>query len=52
MVGNEVFLIKPKHQFTYPFKENEFIVCNHEKKGDYYVNPYLTQLTMNFDSKK
>ena len=29
MVGSEVFLMKPKHQFMYPNEENEFRVPNH-----------------------
>ena len=45
MVGSEVFLMKLKHQFIYRKNENVFIVPNHGKKGDYYVNPCLTQLT-------
>ena len=42
MVGSEVFPIKEKHQFIYPNEENEFMVANHEKKEDYYMNPYLS----------
>ena len=38
MVGSEVFLKKSKHQFIYPSEENMFMVPDHEKKGDYYVN--------------
>ena len=45
MLGKEVFLKKPKHQFIYPIEENEFMVPNHEKRGDYYVTPCLSQLT-------
>ena len=45
MVGSEVFLMRPKGQFIYPNEENVFMVPNHEKKGDYYVNPCLSQLT-------
>ena len=45
IVESEVFLIKPKHQFIYPNEENKFMVPNHEKKEDYYMNPYLSQLT-------
>ena len=44
MVEKEVFLIKPKHQFIYPNGENEFVWPNHENKGDYYMNPCLSQL--------
>ena len=29
----------------YPNKGNEFMIQNHEKKGDYYVNPRLPKLT-------
>ena len=40
MVEREVFLMKPQYQFIYPNKENVLMVSNHEKKRDYYVNPY------------
>ena len=49
---SEVFLMKPKHQFVYPSKEIAFMVPNHEKKRDYYMNPCLPHLIENFDSKK
>ena len=29
----------------YPNDENVFLVPNYEKKEDYYVNPYFSQLT-------
>ena len=29
---------------VYPNKENAFIVPNHEKEEDYYVNPFLPHL--------
>ena len=44
MVGSKVFLVKPKHQFVYPNKENAFMVPSHEKNGDYYVNLCLPLL--------
>ena len=44
MLGSKVLLMKPKHQFIYPNEENESVVPNYEKKGDYYVNPSLSQL--------
>ena len=31
-------------KIVYRSKENVFIVPNHEKKADYYVNPYLLKL--------
>ena len=34
LVGSEVFLMKTKHQFIYPSKENMFMAPNHEKKGN------------------
>ena len=40
----KAFLIKPKPQFIYPNKKNEFMVLNHEKKRDYHVNQCLSQL--------
>ena len=36
MVESEVII--------YPNEENVFVVPNHEKKGDYYVNPCQSQL--------
>ena len=51
MMGSEVFLMKPKYQFIYPNKENEFVVHNHWKNGDYYVNPCYPNWKMNFNSK-
>ena len=45
MVERKAFLAKPKHQCHYPNEENEIMVPNHEKKGDYHVNPCLSQLT-------
>ena len=42
--GKSSFSMKPKHQFVYPNEWNEFTMSNHEKKGDYYVNPCLSQL--------
>ena len=45
MVGKEVFLIKTNHQFYNSNEEYKFLVPNHEKKGYYYVNLYLSQLT-------
>ena len=44
MVGNENFLMKPKHNVIYPNEENVFVVPNHEKKRDNYINPFLSQL--------
>ena len=44
MAGSEAFLMKRKDQFIYPNEENAFMVPNHEKKNDYYVNPYLPHL--------
>ena len=34
----DAFLKKPKHQFICTNEENEFVVPNHYKKGDYFVN--------------
>ena len=36
--------MKPKHQIINLKEENVFMMPNHEKKGDYYVNRCLTQL--------
>ena len=45
MVGSDVFLMKPKHQFIYPNKGNALMAPDHEKKGDYYMTPWLSQST-------
>ena len=37
MVGSDVFIMKPKHQFFYSNEKSKFMVPNQEKKGDYYV---------------
>ena len=42
LVEREVFLMKPKHQFIYPDEKNEFMMPNHEKKEDHFVNPHLS----------
>ena len=44
MIEKDVFHKKPKHQFIYPTMTSEFVVHNHYKKGDYYVNVCLSQL--------
>ena len=44
MVERKAFHMKPKHQFIYLNKQNEFMVPNPEKKGDYCVNMYLYKL--------
>ena len=44
MVESEAFFMKPKHQFIDPNEENAFMVPNHEKKGDYYVNSCLSPI--------
>ena len=36
------FSHKPKHNIINPNEENVFMIRNHENKGDYYVNPYLS----------
>ena len=43
MVEKEVFFMKPSINIVYPNKENVFMMPNHEKKGDYYVNLYLSK---------
>ena len=44
MVEKQVFHMNQSIEIVYPNKENMFMVPNHEKKGDYYVNPCLSQL--------
>ena len=41
----KAFVMRPKHQFIYPYEKNKFIVTNNGKKRDYYVNPCLSKLT-------
>ena len=48
IVGSKVSLMKPRHQFVYPSKENAFMVPNQEKKGDYYANLCLPHLIDKF----
>ena len=45
MVEREAFLTKPKHQCHLSNEENEFMVPNQEKKGDYYENMCWSQWT-------
>ena len=52
VVEGDVFLMKPKHQSIYSSEWNEFVVPNHKKKGDYYVNQSLSYQKMNFNPKK
>ena len=35
---DKLFLRNQSINVIYPNKENEFMIHNHEKKGDYYVN--------------
>ena len=51
MAEREVFLMNPMHQFIYPNEEKEFVVPNHLKRGDYYVNLCLSNWKTNFNSK-
>ena len=44
MVQRNVFPMKPKINVIYPSEENTFMVPNHEKKGDYCVNEFLSML--------
>ena len=44
MVERVGFLMKPKHHIIYPIEENVFMIPNHEKKRDYYVNQCSPQL--------
>ena len=44
MIEREAFLMKPKHQ-CYLSQLGEWVYdAQSWKKGDYYVNPYLSQL--------
>ena len=52
MMEREAFLTKPKHQCHLSNEENEFMVPNQEKKGDYYENMCLSHCRMNFTSKE
>ena len=42
MMEKEAFLMKSSINVNYPNEKNEFMVPNHEEKGDYYVNPCLS----------
>ena len=44
MVEREVFLMKPNINTIYPNEKNAFMVPNHENKGDYLMNPCLSEL--------
>ena len=44
MVEREVFIMKQSIKYHYPNEESVFMVPNHEKNRDYYVNPCLSQL--------
>ena len=44
-IGNrEVFLMKPSINIINPNEKNVLMMPNHEKKGDCYVNPCLSQV--------
>ena len=43
-MARNVFLMKPMYQYHSTNEENVLMVPNHENKGDYYVNPFLSQL--------
>ena len=45
MVERDVFLMNQSMNIIYPNEDNAFVVPNHERKGDYYVNPWFSQLT-------
>ena len=40
----KLFLWNQNINVIYPNEENEFMAPNHEKKGDYYLNPFFYQL--------
>ena len=45
------FLINQSVNIIYPIEENVFMVPSHEIKGDYFVNPCLSQLKNELNSK-
>ena len=45
MVEKDVFFCKQSLDIIYPNEENAFTMTNHERKGDYFVNPCLSKLT-------
>ena len=45
---DKFFLWNQSINIIYPNEKNVFIVPNHEKKMDYYVNPYFVQLIEEF----
>ena len=44
MVERDFFTWNQSTNIIYPIKENVFMMPNHQKKGDYYVNPCWSQL--------
>ena len=44
MVEKQVFHMNQSTEIIYPNEENMFMVPNNENNGDYYVNPFLSQL--------
>ena len=50
--NEKLFLWNQSINVIYPNKKNEFMVPHHEKKGDYYVNLYLSQFIDEFWLKK
>ena len=44
----KLFLWNQSINVIYPNEENEFMIHNHAKKGDYYVNLCLSKLTNEF----
>ena len=44
LVKRKAFTMKPNINIINPNEENVFMIPNHEKNGDYYVNPCLSQL--------
>ena len=44
MAIREAFVRNQSINIINPNEENVFMMPNHEKKGDYYVNPCLSQL--------
>ena len=51
MAKKEVFHMKPKHQPLLSQQGEYVMMLNHEKKGEYYVNPCLCNGWTNINSK-
>ena len=45
MAERDIFFWNQRINVIYPNEENVFMVLNHERKGNYYVNPRFSEST-------